>query len=227
MRTIAKVGFERPTAIQAQALPVVLSGRDVIGIAKTGSGKTMAFVWPLFRHIMAQPMLKAGDGPIGIILAPTRELAHQIFLEAKKFAKPFNIQICSVYGGVTKWEQVKALKAGCEIVVATPGRFIDIVKSKATNLARCTYLVCNHVGYCVNSSAFTLEWNEWWSFVSCRCLMRPTGCLKWGLSPRCVPSRRTFVLTVKRSCSPPHSSGGLRSWLEMPCIAPCASRYGK
>ena len=148
MRTIAKVGFERPTAIQAQALPVVLSGRDVIGIAKTGSGKTMAFVWPLFRHIMAQPMLKAGDGPIGIILAPTRELAHQIFLEAKKFAKPFNIQICSVYGGVTKWEQVKALKAGCEIVVATPGRFIDIVKSKATNLTRCTYLVCNHVGYC-------------------------------------------------------------------------------
>ena len=89
----------------------------------------------------AQRPLRDGDGPIGVILAPTRELAHQIYVETKKFAKPQGLRMCAVYGGVTKWEQVKTLSTGCEIVVATPGRFIDIVKSKATNLQRCTYLV--------------------------------------------------------------------------------------
>ena len=78
---------------------------------------------------------------MGVILAPTHELAAQIYVEAKRFAKVHKMQVCPVYGGVGKWEQVKMLKTGCEIVVATPGRFIDIIKSKATNLRRCTYLV--------------------------------------------------------------------------------------
>lgn len=138
---IARAGFEAPTAIQAQALPCAMSGRDIIGIARTGSGKTMAFVWPMLVHIMDQPELVDGDGPIGLILAPTRELAAQIYTETKKFCKVYGLQAVCVNGGVSKWEQVKALKAGCEIVVATPGRLIDIVKAKGTNLQRVTYVV--------------------------------------------------------------------------------------
>ncbi|KAK4558271.1 hypothetical protein RGQ29_007852 [Quercus rubra] len=141
MNAIKKQGYEKPTSIQCQALPIVLSGRDVIGIAKTGSGKTAAFVLPMIVHIMDQPEIGKEEGPIGVICAPTRELAHQIFLEAKKFSKSHGIRVSAVYGGMSKLEQFKELKAGCEIVVATPGRLIDMIKMKALTMLRATYLV--------------------------------------------------------------------------------------
>ncbi|CAM8925040.1 unnamed protein product [Rhodiola kirilowii] len=141
MNAIAKQGYEKPTSIQRQALPVVLSGRDVIGIAKTGSGKTAAFVLPMIVHIMDQPELKKEEGPIGVICAPTRELAHQIYAEAKKFSRSQGIRVSAVYGGMSKLEQFKELKLGCEIVVATPGRLIDLLKMKALTMIRATYLV--------------------------------------------------------------------------------------
>ncbi|XP_032673040.1 ATP-dependent RNA helicase DDX42 isoform X2 [Odontomachus brunneus] len=141
IKAIRKNEYTQPTPIQVQAVPAALSGRDIIGIAKTGSGKTAAFIWPMLVHIMDQRELKAGDGPIGLILAPTRELSQQIYQEAKKFGKVYNIQVCCCYGGGSKWEQSKALESGAEIVVATPGRMIDLVKMKATNLTRVTFLV--------------------------------------------------------------------------------------
>lgn len=113
----------------------------MIGIAKTGSGKTAAFLWPLIVHVLDQPALKPGDGIIGLILAPTRELSIQIYNEAKKFSKVYNIQVVCCYGGGNKYEQSKALETGAEICVATPGRMIDMIKMKATNLLRCSYLV--------------------------------------------------------------------------------------
>ncbi|KAL9269967.1 DEAD-box ATP-dependent RNA helicase 24-like protein [Drosera capensis] len=141
MSAIAKQGYEKPTPIQCQALRTVLSGRDIIGIAKTGSGKTAAFVLPMIVHIMDQPELAKDEGPIGVICAPTRELAHQIYLEAKKFAKAFGLRVSAVYGGMSKFEQFKELKAGAEIVVGTPGRLIDMIKMKALTMIRATYLV--------------------------------------------------------------------------------------
>ena len=89
-------------------------------------------------HVLDQPQMKVGDGPIGIVLAPTRELVTQIFAEANKFCKIFNMRVCAVYGGEGKWEQTRALKESPEIVVATPGRFIDFASAGATNLRRCT-----------------------------------------------------------------------------------------
>lgn len=166
IKAIRKNEYTQPTPIQAQAVPAALSGRDIIGIAKTGSGKTAAFIWPMLVHIMDQRELKEGDGPIGLILAPTRELSQQvittlihkykyylletnswnifylqIYQEARKFGKVYNVQVCCCYGGGSKWEQSKALEGGAEIVVATPGRIIDLVKMKATNLTRVTFLV--------------------------------------------------------------------------------------
>ncbi|KAK3108954.1 hypothetical protein FSP39_019665 [Pinctada imbricata] len=138
---IRKSEFTQPTPIQAQGIPIALSGRDIIGIAKTGSGKTAAFLWPLLVHIMDQKELEPGDGPIGLILAPTRELSQQIYHEAKKFGKVYNINVVCAYGGGSMWEQTKACQEGAEIIVATPGRLIDLVKKKATNLTRVTYLV--------------------------------------------------------------------------------------
>ncbi|XP_031485876.1 DEAD-box ATP-dependent RNA helicase 24 isoform X1 [Nymphaea colorata] len=141
MNAIGKQGYQKPTPIQCQALPIVLSGSDIIGIAKTGSGKTAAFVLPMIVHIMDQPELSKEEGPIGVICAPTRELAQQIYLEAKKFSKCYGLRVSGVFGGMSKLDQFKELKAGCEIVVATPGRLIDMLKMKALTMFRATYLV--------------------------------------------------------------------------------------
>ncbi|XP_057475276.1 DEAD-box ATP-dependent RNA helicase 42-like [Actinidia eriantha] len=142
--TIKKLNFEKPMPIQAQALPIIMSGRDCIGIAKTGSGKTLAFVLPMLRHIKDQPPLTPGDGPIGLIMAPTRELVQQIHADIKKFAKVTGITCVPVYGGSGVAQQISELKRGAEIVVCTPGRMIDILCTsggKITNLRRITYMV--------------------------------------------------------------------------------------
>ena len=134
MKAIEKAGYEKPSAVQAQAWPALLSGRDVIGIAKTGSGKTASFVLPGLVHLMDQPELQKNEGPIMVVLAPTRELAAQIYTETKKFSKGFGLKIGAIYGGMSKFEQFKVLKAGVEAVVATPGRLIDLIKMKGTSL---------------------------------------------------------------------------------------------
>lgn len=144
LQLIKKHGYTEPFAIQRQALPAIMSGRDVIGIAKTGSGKTLAFLLPMFRHILHQPPLKEGEGPIGLIMAPARELAQQIYVEAKRFAKGLGIRATAVYGGSSVSEQIGNLKRGSDIVICTPGRMIDILcmsAGKMVSLQRVTYVV--------------------------------------------------------------------------------------
>lgn len=138
---LRKANFEKPTPIQSQGWPVALKGRDLIGLAETGSGKTLAFLLPAVVHINAQPLLERGDGPIVLVLAPTRELAVQIQNECIKFGSSSKIQNTCVYGGVPKGGQVRDLQRGVEIVIATPGRLIDMLESRRTNLRRVTYLV--------------------------------------------------------------------------------------
>jgi ATP-dependent RNA helicase DDX5/DBP2 len=120
---------------------MALSGRDVVGIAETGSGKTMGYCLPAIVHINAQPLLAQGDGPIVLILAPTRELAVQIQQECTKFGKSSRIRNTCVYGGVPRGQQIRDLARGVEVVIATPGRLIDMLESGKTNLKRVTYLV--------------------------------------------------------------------------------------
>lgn len=143
MDIIKEQKYEKPMPIQAQALPVIMSGRDCIGIAKTGSGKTLAFVLPMLRHVRDQPALANGDGPIGLIMAPTRELVQQIGKEIKTFAKHLGLSCVCVFGGSGVANQISDLRRGAEVVVCTPGRMIDILATsrKITNLRRITYLV--------------------------------------------------------------------------------------
>ncbi|KAL0441058.1 UNVERIFIED_CONTAM: DEAD-box ATP-dependent RNA helicase 30 [Sesamum radiatum] len=121
--------------------PMALRGRDLIGIAETGSGKTLAYLLPAFVHVSAQPRLAQGEGPIALVLAPTRELAVQIQEEAVKFGSYANIRSTCIYGGAPKGPQIRDLKRGVEIVIATPGRLIDMLEAQHTNLKRVTYLV--------------------------------------------------------------------------------------
>ncbi|RDD47700.1 putative ATP-dependent RNA helicase DDX46, partial [Trichoplax sp. H2] len=142
--SLKRVKYEKPTPVQAQAIPSIMSGRDVIGIAKTGSGKTLAFLLPMFRHILDQNALSPGDGPIGLIMTPTRELAIQITRECRRFTKAIGMHVVCVYGGTGISEQIAELKRGAEIVVCTPGRMIDMLlanNGRVTNLRRVTYLV--------------------------------------------------------------------------------------
>lgn len=92
---IKRLNYVAPTAIQAQAIPAIMSGRDVIGVAKTGSGKTIAFLLPLFRHIKDQRPLEQMEGPLAIVMTPTRELAVQIHRECKPFLRVMNLRVCS------------------------------------------------------------------------------------------------------------------------------------
>ncbi|POW04004.1 hypothetical protein PSTT_10672, partial [Puccinia striiformis] len=141
MTEIRNAGFNAPSPIQCQAWPMALSGRDVVAVSATGSGKTIAFSIPAMIHINAQPLLAPGDGPIVLILAPTRELAVQIQGECTKFGASSRIRNTCVYGGVPKGQQIRDLTRGAEIVIATPGRLIDMLESRKTNLHRVTYLV--------------------------------------------------------------------------------------
>lgn len=138
---LLQLGLEVPTAIQAQAFPVALAGRDMIGIAKTGSGKTLAFTLPMVRHVMGQRALRKGDGPIAVVLAPTRELAHQIFTQVKRFISAIGGECAAIYGGVGKWEQIQAVRRGAEVVVATPGRLIELIRKRTVAMTRVTFVV--------------------------------------------------------------------------------------
>ncbi|KAF9075243.1 DEAD-domain-containing protein [Rhodocollybia butyracea] len=141
MKTIRAQGFPAPTSIQCQAWPMALSGRDMVAIAQTGSGKTISFALPAMLHINAQPLLSPGDGPIALVLAPTRELAVQIQQECAKFGNNSRIRNTAIYGGAPKGPQIRDLQRGVEIVIATPGRLIDMLETQKTNLRRVTYLV--------------------------------------------------------------------------------------
>lgn len=146
-------GFESPTPIQSQGWPVAMSGNDMIGCAETGSGKTLAFLLPGIVHINAQPPLQRGDGPISrekcvsfltlivLVMAPTRELACQIQEQATKYGVSSHVRNTCIYGGVPRGPQSRDLLHGVEIIIATPGRLIDMLESRRTNLKRVTYLV--------------------------------------------------------------------------------------
>ncbi|RCI15423.1 hypothetical protein L249_3460 [Ophiocordyceps polyrhachis-furcata BCC 54312] len=144
LEIISRLGYEKPTTIQMQAIPALMSGRDIVGVAKTGSGKTIAFLLPMFRHIMDQPPLKEGDGPIGLIMTPTRELATQIHRDCKPFLQSMKLRAVCAYGGAPVRDQIAELKRGAEIIVCTPGRAIDLLaanQGRVTNLKRVTYVV--------------------------------------------------------------------------------------
>jgi ATP-dependent RNA helicase DDX5/DBP2 len=141
LRLLKSEGFEAPTAIQSIGWPIAMSGRDSVCVANTGSGKTLGFLLPALLHVAAQPPLRSGDGPIALVLAPTRELVMQIAKEASTFGRPGGVLNAAVFGGVGKNGQVNALRQGVEICVATPGRLLDLLESNMTNLRRVTYLV--------------------------------------------------------------------------------------
>ncbi|XP_077668815.1 putative ATP-dependent RNA helicase DDX43 isoform X3 [Eretmochelys imbricata] len=141
MANIRKVGFENPTPIQSQAWPIILQGIDLIGIAQTGTGKTLAYLMPGFIHLDSQPIPKdQRGGPGMLVLAPTRELALQVEAECSKYTYKGIKSIC-IYGGGDRKGQINMVTKGVDIVIATPGRLNDLQMNNFINLKSITYLV--------------------------------------------------------------------------------------
>jgi len=140
-REIQNAGYEKPTPIQSQGWSIALQGHDMVGIAQTGSGKTFGFMLPGIIHCNNQEHLQRGDGPIVLVLAPTRELAQQIQEVATQFGRSSRIKNTCVFGGAPKGPQLRDLEYGCEVVIATPGRLIDFLEMGKLNLRRVSYMV--------------------------------------------------------------------------------------
>uniref|UniRef100_A0A183IB79 Probable ATP-dependent RNA helicase DDX23 n=1 Tax=Soboliphyme baturini TaxID=241478 RepID=A0A183IB79_9BILA len=145
MEIIIKVGYKEPTPIQRQAITIGLQNRDVIGVAETGSGKTAAFLIPLLVWLHKLPKIEryedVDQGPYAVIMAPTRELVQQIEEEAIKFGQPLGVRTVSIIGGLSREDQGFKLRMGCEVVIATPGRLVDVLENRYLVLNQCTYLI--------------------------------------------------------------------------------------
>ena len=134
---VKSVGYTTPTPIQEQAIPVVLDGQDVLGLAQTGTGKTAAFLLPMLDRFTRGPLRRVR----ALIVAPTRELAEQIHQMAHDLGQNTKVRSVAIYGGVGKGPQIAALRRGAEIVVACPGRLLDLLRDGSINLSHVEVLV--------------------------------------------------------------------------------------
>jgi ATP-dependent RNA helicase RhlE len=135
LRALAARNFTTPTPIQAQAIPALLTGRDLLGIAQTGTGKTAAFSLPLMHHLSAENVRMAQFGTRALILAPTRELALQIDEAIRSFGTQSRLRTVVIIGGASRFKQVEAMRRGADIVIGTPGRVCDLMQTRELNLS--------------------------------------------------------------------------------------------
>jgi ATP-dependent RNA helicase RhlE len=141
MQGILATGYTAPTAIQTRAIPLALAGRDIIGCAQTGTGKTAAFVLPVLHHLTKAPGHPGHRHPRALVLTPTRELAQQGEDFVKTYGRFTTLQSLAIYGGVNMENQIKRLRRGVDIVIATPGRLLDHINRKTIDLSRVEVLV--------------------------------------------------------------------------------------
>ena len=144
VRAVTELGYREPTPIQAEAIPVVMTGKDVMGAAQTGTGKTAGFALPIIHRLL--PLASSSTSPArhpvrALMLAPTRELADQIYQNVCQYARHTPLRSAVVFGGVDMKPQTLALRQGCELLVATPGRLLDHVEQKTVNLGQVQILV--------------------------------------------------------------------------------------
>ncbi len=141
LQALDEKGYTTPSPIQIKAIPLLLEGKDVIGIAQTGTGKTAAFAIPILQKLFERYGINKATTPKALILAPTRELAAQISESFETYGKFFNLKYLAVYGGVSIGTQIKNLRYGVDILIATPGRLMDLMNQGKVNLSNVEFLV--------------------------------------------------------------------------------------
>lgn len=141
LRALAEEGYANPTPVQAQSIPMLLEGRDVLGMAQTGTGKTAAFALPLLHRLSVAPRPAPRGGARVLVLAPTRELVSQIADGFKTFGRHLQLSVTTIFGGVSQFHQVNALRTGVDIIVAAPGRLLDLINQGLCDLSQLEALV--------------------------------------------------------------------------------------
>jgi ATP-dependent RNA helicase RhlE len=139
LKAVEALGYTEPTPIQERAIPVVLAGRDLMAAAQTGTGKTAAFALPLLERLLQNPVRQRS--PRALVLVPTRELAAQVSDACRALARNLPIRGALIYGGVSARPQLDALAGGVDLVIATPGRLLDHLESRAIDLSKIEMLV--------------------------------------------------------------------------------------
>ena len=145
LKALAQEGYDKPTPIQARAIPDLLKGRDLLGIAQTGTGKTAAFALPILEFLAKKPDRAARGTARALILAPTRELASQIGESFKSYGRFLKISRAVVFGGVSIGKQIEILRGGVDVLVATPGRLVDLIDRRAVTLSQVEIFVLDEV----------------------------------------------------------------------------------
>ena len=145
LKAIAAEGYDKPTPIQARAIPELMKGRDLLGIAQTGTGKTAAFALPILERLSHSPVRVAKNSCKVLVLSPTRELASQIGESFKTYGRNLKVTRAVVFGGVSIGKQIDILRGGVDVVVATPGRLVDLIERRALTLASVEVLVLDEV----------------------------------------------------------------------------------
>ena len=142
---LSKLGYVKPTPIQAQAIPHLMAGRDLVGIAQTGTGKTAAFALPILNQLLANPQQPPRGGARVLVLSPTRELASQIAESFRTLGSQMQLSVAVVFGGVPHGAQIRALAKGLDVLVATPGRLVDHLDSRVAHLGKTEFFVLDEV----------------------------------------------------------------------------------
>ena len=145
LKALAAEGYEAPTPIQARAIPSLLDGRDLLGIAQTGTGKTAAFALPILQRLAAKPDRPQRGTCRALVLSPTRELASQIAESFKTYGRHLKVSRAVVFGGVSLGKQIDILRGGVDVLVATPGRLVDLIERRAVTLAKVEVFVLDEV----------------------------------------------------------------------------------
>ena len=184
IRALAQENYQTPTPIQKDALPLVLAGRDLVGIAQTGTGKTAAFALPILNRLAATPRAPDKKSCRVLVLSPTRELSGQILDSFRTYGKYMRLSSTLAIGGVSMGKQVRALTGGVDVLVATPGRLLDLVAAMRCDLAR----------------------------SRCWCSTKPTACSTWASSTTSARSSPSCRASGRRCCSPPPCRARSPSW---------------
>ncbi len=181
---LAEAGYTNPTPIQAQSIPLLLEGRDLLGMAQTGTGKTASFVLPLLHRMAQNPRPAPKGGARVLVLAPTRELVSQIAEGFESFGRHLPFTVTTIFGGVSPMHQINALKNGVDVIVAAPGRLLDLVTQGECDLSR----------------------------LEASCWMKPTRCWTWASQNPSSALSRPCPKTGTPSCSPLQCPNPLRHW---------------
>ena len=139
LRAVTEAGYTEPTPIQSAAIPPIIAGHDLIGIAQTGTGKTAAFTLPILTKLATQPAQRRGTKVL--VLAPTRELVLQIEENARIYARHLPLKVATVFGGVGEHPQIRALRAGADVIIACPGRLLDLMSRRCADFSQLKFLV--------------------------------------------------------------------------------------